>query len=79
MPLQVDKSAYNFRKYCGSDRLASYWRQLDEVINCQLSNVLEIGVGDQTIKNYLTTDTEMQYQSADIAADLASINQSKSS
>ena len=71
MPKQVDKQAYNFRHYCGLGRMASYWHQLDEILKCQPTSVLEIGVGDHLVADYLKNNTTINYTSADVAEDLA--------
>lgn len=44
MKKQVDKKHYNFEKYCGPDRWASYYHQIDEVVKLNPKNILEVGI-----------------------------------
>lgn len=67
---QVDKTHYNFKKYCPIDRWSSYWYQINEILKLQPESVLEVGVGDRVLSNYLASNTEIKYLSADIAGDL---------
>lgn len=67
---QVDKSAYNFARYCGEDRWASYHAQLTLIIGARPSSVLEVGMGDGVIAEYVKRNTEIQYTSVDIADDV---------
>jgi SAM-dependent methyltransferase len=67
---QVDKSAYNFKRYCGIDRWASYHYQLSEIITSGAQTVLEIGAGDGVVGAYLRGNTKVQYTSLDIADDV---------
>jgi len=67
---QVDKSAYRFEKYAGEDRFVSYHAQLREIIDLKPSSMLEVGVGDQLVANYLKNNTDIAYTSVDFADDV---------
>ncbi len=67
---QVDKSKYKFHSYCGPDRWASYYHQIDEVLKLKPKNILEIGTGDGVFKNYIQNNTNIEYKNLDIAEDL---------
>jgi len=67
---QVDKEKYNFKNYCQIGRWSSYWYQINEVLNLKPESVLEVGVGDKVLSDYLDNNTEIKYVSADIADDL---------
>ena len=67
---QVDKTAYQFDYYCDLARWSSYWYQLKEILALKPDNILEIGVGDKVISNYLKNNTNIKYDSLDIATDL---------
>lgn len=70
MTKQVDKEAYHFDKYCGLDRWSSYYYQLREILLLEPTSVLEVGVGDRVVGNYLKNNTSVSYRSFDIAEDL---------
>lgn len=49
---QVSREHY-FEDYDTKERFISYWYQIDEVLRTKPKNVLEIGVGNKTVSNYL--------------------------
>lgn len=51
-PIQVDKSHY-FRKYDNVYRFISYFQQIESIIRTEPETILEIGVGNKTVSNYL--------------------------
>lgn len=67
---QVDKKHYLFNRYCYPDRWASYYYQIQEIIALNPKNVLEVGVGDGVLKNYIKNNTNIDYKNIDIAEDL---------
>jgi len=67
---QVDKTAYDFKKYCNPDRWSSYWHQIDEVLRSNPEEILEIGVGDNVLSSYVKNNTKIEYKNLDIASDL---------
>ncbi len=67
---QVDKHAYQFERYVGIDRWASYHYQLREIFAQKPTSVLEIGVGDRVVGNVLK-EHGIAYTSADVAEDLS--------
>ncbi len=70
MNKQINKEGYNFKNYCPLDRWASYWHQINEIIDCNPGSVLEVGVGDKVLASYLKNNTKINYTSLDIAEDL---------
>jgi len=70
MDIQVDKSAYNFEKYCEQDRWASYWHQINEILKLKPKSVLEVGVGDGTVSGYFKQKNILKYDTIDIDKDL---------
>lgn len=67
---QVSRDAYAFEKYGGEDRFASYATQLREILAQRPASVLEVGVGEGVIGDYLRRNTSVRYESVDVAADL---------
>ena len=67
---QVDKEAYQFERYVGIDRWSSYYYQLREILGQKPTSVLEAGVGDCVVGNYLK-GRGIAYTSVDIARDLS--------
>lgn len=49
---QVPKKHY-FESYDAKERWMSYWYQINEVLQTGGRNILEIGVGNRTVSNYL--------------------------
>lgn len=50
---QVTKNHYYTRKYDSKDRWISYWYQINEVTKKNPTNLLEIGLGNGLVSNYL--------------------------
>lgn len=67
---QVNKEAYSIQKYGHTDRFVSYAHQLREISKCNPKTMLEIGVGDKLVANYIRNNTAIQYTCADIADDV---------
>lgn len=67
---QVAKDVYEFERYVGIDRWSSYYYQLREILVQKPARVLEVGVGDRVIGNYLK-GRRVAYTSVDIAEDLS--------
>lgn len=67
---QVKNTAYNFNKYCDIERWSSYWHQIDEILKINPESILEIGVGDKVLANYLKNNNTIRHCSLDIAEDL---------
>lgn len=66
---QVNKDAYDFTRYVGTDRWASYYYQLAEIFACAPASVLEVGVGDGVVGERLR-HAGVAYTSVDIASDV---------
>ena len=51
---QVSKNHYfNFNKYDTKERWISYWHQINEVLKTKPKKVLEVGIGNRTVSDYL--------------------------
>ena len=77
---QVLKNHYFNMKYDTKSRWISYWHQIEEVVKCKPKNVLEIGVGNKTVSDYLkkigigvTTCDFDEKLNPDIVADIRSL------
>lgn len=70
MKQQVAKEHYTFQKYGYLSRWASYYYQLDSVLNLYPRSILDIGVGDHVFEHYIEENTDITYTSLDIAEDL---------
>lgn len=51
--IQVPKNHYFDLRYDTKERWISYWYQINAVLNLQPTNVLEIGIGNKTVSDYL--------------------------
>lgn len=68
---QVDRDHYSFGSYAHPDRFASYFYQLKELHEVRPTSVLEVGVGDAVIGNYIRDNTPaIKYTSIDVASDV---------
>lgn len=67
---QVDKKSYEFARYGFEERFISYYWQLREISRLCSASVLEVGVGDGVFGSFLKKNTDIDYKSLDIAADL---------
>lgn len=68
--MKKDNQTYSFGTYIQPERWASYWHQLDEVLKLEPENILEVGVGDRVIGNYIKNNTKIIYNSLDLAEEL---------
>jgi len=69
MQVQVTKDHYNFQKYVSKQRWASYWHQLDEVIQLLPSTILEIGSGAGVFKQ-MASGFGLDVETVDIDSEL---------
>jgi len=60
---------YKFFKYDYQDRWISYWHQIDEVLRLKPETVLEIGIGNKTIADYLKKQ-KLEVKTLDISKNL---------
>jgi len=56
---------YDFGHYADLQRWCSYWYQLNEILFSCPKSVLEIGVGDKVVGNYLRQKESINYTSLD--------------
>ncbi len=70
MQKQVDRDHYVFSKYLWLGRFDSYWYQIKEILDTNPASVLEIGSGDEVVKDYVKKHHGAVYRSCDIAEDL---------
>jgi len=50
---QVEPSHYFRREYDSKGRFISYWHQIDEILSLEPKSVLEVGIGNNLVANYL--------------------------
>jgi len=67
---QVDKKHYQFGKYTKLDRWVSYYYQIKEVLLSAPKTILEIGVGEGVLRDYVRSHGGATYTSLDVAEDL---------
>jgi len=53
MKLQVEPNHYFNRSYDTKQRFISYWHQIDEILSLDPKSVLEVGIGNGMVANYL--------------------------
>ena len=61
--------SYKFHNYDYKDRWISYWYQIDEVLKLEPKTVLEIGIGNGTVAEYLKKQG-LEVKTLDINKDL---------
>ncbi len=67
---QVDKAHYGFGRYTDLSRWGSYYYQIKEVLRTNPQTILEIGVGEGVLRDYVRSHTTISYKSLDVAEDL---------
>ena len=68
---QVSKAHYEFGRYGFEERFVSYYYQLKEALDRNPESILEVGVGDRVFGDFIRNNTDVRYQSVDIAEDLS--------
>jgi len=68
--VQVSKESYSAGKYAKLDRFSSYFYQVDALLKTNPKSILEIGVGDGVVSEYIKRATDIAYTTADFAEDL---------
>jgi ubiquinone/menaquinone biosynthesis C-methylase UbiE len=67
---QVNKEHYSFGKYTDLARWSSYYYQIKELLTTEPQTILEIGVGEGVVRDYIKTHTNIAYTTLDVAEDL---------
>ncbi|MCK4330051.1 methyltransferase domain-containing protein [candidate division WOR-3 bacterium] len=78
--IQVDKSHYAPIGYDSKGRFVSYWHQIHEVMNLNLKSVLEVGIGNKFLNNFMKNYGKINVTSVDVDKELepdicASVNE----
>jgi len=60
---------YQFKKYDYLDRWVSYWHQINEILKLKPKTVLEIGIGNKTVSDYLKKQG-LEVKTLDISKEL---------
>jgi hypothetical protein len=53
MKIQVNPDYYYNRSYDAKERFCSYWHQIQEIVSLNPTTILEIGIGNRFVSNYL--------------------------
>lgn len=68
--IQSDKEHYRFENYGYPERWASYYHQLKEIMVLRAGTLLQIGVGDGVVPEYLKKHSDIACRTLDINEEL---------